>query len=143
MFICLYLSVERLYNQLWQSGQPALEPLTICAQGGINFSIFIWALFLQYSPQFSILLKGFFDSNTSALFRGKSLLCYVIKFQRLFNYHIFYISNFKKKYYIILNSFLFSFNFKQQFSKGCQIDIRFILYSWVSTTISVFMKIYY
>jgi len=28
-------SVERLYNQLWKSGQPALEPLTICATGGI------------------------------------------------------------------------------------------------------------
>lgn len=31
-------SVERLYNQLWQSGQPALEPLTICASGVLTLS---------------------------------------------------------------------------------------------------------
>ncbi|XP_066918743.1 gametogenetin-binding protein 2-like [Clytia hemisphaerica] len=31
-------SVERLYNQLYESGQPALEPLTICSKGVLTLS---------------------------------------------------------------------------------------------------------
>lgn len=67
-FLCH--SVERLYNQLWESTQPALEPLIITSAGG-DFILHVFLfLFVQAS------------SLSTSLFL--LWLCYVVLFAIVF-----------------------------------------------------------